>query len=146
MRQSEIYMIGTRRVAVRCGFGFAAVLAATLALAPVAYAQDPSSEDFLVTAPREVGRSPIGAPIIDVTVARPVSYRDLDMLSPAGWAVLRQRITATAREQCQGLEQQYPIGNPDSVQCAQEAVRNAQPAIQNAIRRTAARSGGLRPD
>jgi UrcA family protein len=117
-----------------------AVAIAIVAISPIlaAEAQESADEAITVTAPRHVGRSPVGATIEDVRVARSVSYHGLDLRTPAGSAELRRRIAATARSECDELEKEYPIGEPDAVACTREAVAKAQPAITRAIRSASA--------
>jgi UrcA family protein len=108
-----------------------------------AEAQEGSSDTITVTAPRHVerttvGRSSIGAPIEDVTVSRRVSHHDLDLKSPAGRETLNRRITEAAQAECRELARIYPVGRPDSRQCARIAIAGTRDAVDLAIKSASA--------
>ena len=93
------------------------------------------SEEITVTAPRLVqrkivGRSMIGAPIEVISLSRKVSYADLDLTTPEGWAELRKRISDTARAACKQLDTMYPDSDlfqatPSDQNCAKTATKDA---------------------
>jgi len=84
-------------------------------------------DDEIIVHARPLGRSSTtGAPIERVTASRVVDYRDLDPDSPWGARELHWRIEHAAREACEELDDQYPIGEPDRSDCVSEAIRNAE--------------------
>ena len=113
--------------------GAVVTVGAMLGLDPPVQAQDSSAQAIVVTAPRQVGRTSTGAPIESVTVVRHVSYRDLDLRAAIGVAKLNQRVSSAANGACRELEQKYPIGEPDAVGCAKQAVADAKKQVDAAI-------------
>jgi UrcA family protein len=116
----------------------AVVAAAGLAIVAMpAKAQDPyygggyypepayTTPDVIVTAPRTMGRSAIGAPIERVRASRVVEFRDLDLSRPWGADALRYRIRSAARDACDELDFRYPITVDTGADCYNDAVHNA---------------------
>ena len=110
-----------------------------------------SPEEVIVTPPPYVThRSAIGAPIIDVSMSRPVRIDDLDLRT--GWGVreLRSRISFTATTLCQQLNAMYPVtydgGSdqwPRNHDCYRDAFARGMAQADGAIR--AARGYDYRP-
>jgi UrcA family protein len=84
---------------------------------------------IIVTAPRRVGRSAIGAPIELVSSSRAVNIRDIDIMSARGQLELNRRITTAARDACRDLQTRYPIGTPDARTCERNAVDSARAEV-----------------
>jgi UrcA family protein len=111
--------------------------------APAALAQDygapaydraAAHEQITVQAPRyHPRRSAIGAPIREVAISRPVRFDDLDLATPWGAHVLRDRIRVTARELCNRLNFEYPVTASDSPPCYRTALQNAMYRADEAI-------------
>ncbi|MBS0412063.1 MAG: UrcA family protein [Proteobacteria bacterium] len=117
---------------IKRGLMGAAAGAFSLGLAAIpAHAQDTyydnddqSVEGVTVTAPREVGRSAIGAPIEAVSASRVVDYRDLDVGSDWGARELKVRIQRAAASACDQLDRDYPNTVDDGNDCYRDAVRH----------------------
>ena len=71
--------------------------AAMAILAAAAFAQAPPPEEIIVTG--HYGRVPDNVQ----SLSTPVSYADLDISTPRGWAILQHRVRLTARYLCDKL-------------------------------------------
>ena len=113
-------LVGAAAVAFNLG------LAAIPADAQGAYSDndDQGVEGVTVTAPRQVGRSAIGAPIEEVSASRVVDYRDLDVGSDWGARELKARIQRAAASACDQLDRDYPYTVDAGDDCYRDAVRN----------------------
>ncbi len=82
---------------------------------------------------KQVGMTYTGIPIEQVTLTRHVSYRDLNLHTPAGTAELDRRIEATAKEACNQLKTLYPLDmwDTDNRQCINGAVGRAMQQAKN---------------
>lgn len=111
----------------------AAIVAATI-FAASAYAG--ALETVTVTGSRSVSekaltRSPIGAPIKEVSISYKVSAADLDLTTSAGKAELEKRVTAAANSACKEIDR-LALGNPttpDNAACAKAAVKTAMEQV-----------------
>lgn len=94
-------------------------------------------EEVIVTAPRTVhqtiGRSSItGAPIELISIARQVSYADLDLSKTSDANELEKRVDDTARDLCQELDKMYPL-EPKDRNCVSKASDDARKQVDAAI-------------
>ncbi|MDE2463602.1 MAG: UrcA family protein [Alphaproteobacteria bacterium] len=103
----------------------------------VAHAQP--AETVTVTVPRSVqqtiiaGRSPsTGAPIEETTIARTVSYSDLDLAKTADANELKARVEAAAKDVCMELDKLYPFEDKDPT-CAEKSAEKAMVQVDTAI-------------
>ena len=87
-----------------------------------------------VYAPRVVGRSSIGAPIVLARESRFVRVADLNLATGWGAHVLRDRIHQAAREACDDLDARYG-GTEDQApdDCVRSAVRAAMYNVEYQI-------------
>lgn len=117
-------------------------LAASLMLGSAALAapQQAATADAGTTAPvvqREVvGHSMIGAPIVQTSVSRPVSYAGLNLANPADVKVLDRRIQSTAEKDCEQLRDQSDALMDPTIQsghCVRSADQNAKSSLSAAI-------------
>src|ERR1700693_5882254 len=102
-----------------------------------------STEEITVTAPhlvqrQVVGRSMIGAPIEVISLSRKVSYADLDLTTPEGWAELRKRVSDTAKAACKQLDMMYPDSDlfqatPSDQNCVKTATKDAMDLTEQII-------------
>jgi UrcA family protein len=116
---------------------FPAALAAGLMLGSAALAATP--QDSTGAAPvvqREVvGRTTIGAPIVQLTVSQPVSYDGLNPANPADNKVLDGRIERTARNECAELRNQSAASLDSTIDgghCVRTAARDAKASLDAA--------------
>ena len=132
-----------------------ASVAALALIATAAVAQDEGHGSVTVRASHNVTVQQVGtgyatgAPIDLVSVSHRVSYRDLDLATPAGQRALKRRIEDKAREGCRQISQLYPgaISETSQRECVAAAVKDAMPeedaavasARENSSRRTANR-------
>jgi UrcA family protein len=109
-----------------------AAAAGTLAGAG-AYGQ--AMEVVTVEAVREiiVGKSPIGAPIKELSIRSRVSYADLDLTTADGTAALEKRVKETAVSTCKELKVQIPAEGSTEEKCVKEAMEGAAPQVAAAI-------------
>ena len=109
-----------------------AAAACTLAGAG-AYGQ--AMEVVTVEAVREiiVGKSPIGAPIKELSIRSRVSYADLDLTTADGVAALEKRVKDTAVSTCKELKVQIPAEGSTEEKCVKEAMDGAAPQVAAAI-------------
>jgi UrcA family protein len=112
--------------------------AGVLALAAPASAQPDtgSNEEVIVRAPPEQGprRSPITAPILNVSLSREVQVDDLDLNTAWGQNTLRYRVRRTALALCQVLQNRFPIVDERSPPCFRTAFNDAMDQADGAIR------------
>jgi UrcA family protein len=104
------------------GFGFALSTHAALA--------DPAARaaDLLVQADGSeitVTRVAQGSPVHVVSLARRVSYVDLNMNTPTASAELERRISDAAVDICKRLDERFPDATPNGRACIETAVKDA---------------------
>jgi UrcA family protein len=97
------------------------------------YAQ--AMEVVTVEAVREitVGKSPIGAPIKELTIRSRVSYADLDLTTESGAATLTQRVKEAATASCKEIRVDVPIDGWTIDRCIQEATKDAMVQVDTAV-------------
>ena len=97
------------------------------------YAQ--AMEVVTVEAVREitVGKSPIGAPIKELTIRSRVSYADLDLTTAAGAATLGQRVKEAAASSCKEIRVDVPIDGWTIDRCIKEATSDAMLQVDKAV-------------
>ena len=135
----------------RIGLSGAAALGLALAALPASaqpqgpYAEEPDNgsqvtvygapdEGVIVVAPHyPPQRSAIGAPIVDVSIARTIHMRDADLRTAWGAHVLRVRIRRLARRLCDRLDTRFPVTADGSPPCYRNAVRDAMYQADRAI-------------
>lgn len=91
-------------------------------------------EEVTVKAIREepAGRTTSGAPIVNVTAERRVSFADISLTTDSGVKVMETRIRDAARSACNELEQKYPV-SAGPQDCYDKAVAAAMADAQRAI-------------
>jgi len=89
----------------------------------------------MVEAVREitVGKSPIGAPIKELTIRSRVSYADLDLTTAAGAATLGQRVKDAATTSCKEIRVDVPIDGWTVDRCIKEATSDAMVQVDKAV-------------
>jgi UrcA family protein len=97
------------------------------------YAQ--AMEVVTVEAVREivVGKSPIGAPIKELTIRSRVSYADLDLTTAEGAATLEKRVKDTAASSCKEIKVDVPVDGWTIDRCIREATDDAMVQVGKAI-------------
>ena len=103
--------------------------------------------EVVVTARREVttpaGQSYTGTPVQLISIARRVSYADLDLNSASGAAALEKRVGETAQATCKELDRLYPLTDKDSPACTRKAtdagLQQARAAIAAAAKKSLAK-------
>jgi UrcA family protein len=113
-----------------CG-GIGLALGTNTALAdPAAGAADPAARaaGLVVQADGSeitVTRVAPGSPVHVVSLARRVSYADLNMNTPTASAELERRISDAAVEVCKRLDERFPDATPHGRACIEIAVKDA---------------------
>jgi UrcA family protein len=80
-----------------------------------------------------IGRSPSGVPISEISLSYKVSYADLDLTSNEGKVALEKRVSDAARAACKEISRLHPGAKPDDVDCAKAAVDEAMIRVREAI-------------
>ncbi len=115
--------------------GFALALAAVTIGGASAYGQE--VEGVIVTGSRmvkeNIGRSPSGVPISEISLSYKVSYADLDLGSTEGKVALEKRINDAARAACKEISRLHPGAKPDDAGCTKAAVDEAMIRVREAI-------------
>jgi UrcA family protein len=71
-----------------------------------------------------------GSPVHVVSLARRVSYGDLNMNTPTASAELERRISDAAVEVCKRLDERFPDATPNGRACIETAVKDALRKVQ----------------
>ena len=113
------------------------VLATTAAVAQDYYDNGPG-EEVIVTAPdyyyhRPYPSNQLGRPPEPTTLARSVSYSDLDLMTARGADELRIRVHDAARGICADLASRYPIRMVESESCMKNAMNTSMNRANMAI-------------
>jgi len=66
-----------------------------------------------------------GSPVHIVSLARRVSYGDLNMNTPTASAELERRISDAAVDVCKRLDERFPDAKPNGRACIETAVKDA---------------------
>ena len=116
-------VLSSRCLWLVCG-GLGLALSTNTALA------DPAARaaDLLVQADSSeitVTRVAQGSPVHVVSLARRVSYGDLNMNTPTASAELERRISNAAVEVCKRLDERFPDATPNGRACIEAAVKDA---------------------
>ena len=92
-------------------------------------------EVVTVEAVREIviGKSPIGAPIKELTIRSRVSYADLDLTTATGVATLEKRIKDTAGSSCREIRVDVPVEGWTVDRCVREATTDAMTQVAKAV-------------
>lgn len=92
-------------------------------------------EVVTVEAVREivVGKSPIGAPIKELTIRSRVSYADLDLTTATGVATLEKRVKDTAASSCKEIKVDVPVEGWTIDRCVREATDDAMAQVGKAV-------------
>ncbi|HUO91274.1 MAG TPA: UrcA family protein [Rhizomicrobium sp.] len=105
------------------------------------YYSAPPEEVIVRPPPYARQRSEIGAPIVDVSMSRPVRIDDLDLRTRWGVRSLRNRVSFAARSLCNQLDAMYPASYdeagadwPTDTQCYRDAYSRAMDQADGAIR------------
>jgi UrcA family protein len=95
----------------------------------IALADPPArAADLLVQADGSeitVTRVALGSPIHVVSLARRISYGDLNMDTPTASAELERRISDAAVDVCKRLDERFPDARPNGRACIETAVKDA---------------------
>ena len=114
-------------------FALLAVAAGCTLASQGAYAQ--AMEVVTVEAVREivVGKSPIGAPIKELTIRSRVSYADLDLTTATGAATLEKRVKEAAASSCKEIKVDVPVEGWTIDRCIREATEDAMVQVNKAV-------------
>lgn len=97
-------------------------------LVGAAAASSATAQDIMITgsAERLVGRTNIGAEVVEYATSLVVNVRDLDLANAAGWNAMERRLTTASRDACKVLEQRDPTElHHDRYKCERAAYRGA---------------------
>lgn len=127
----------SRSVSASCATCLA-FLAGLTVQGPTAVAQGSSSlDEITVVAPRlvkrTVGRTAVGAKVELISLTRHVVYTDLNLARHADVMTLEQRVNDVAKEACEQLAQMYPLSDPNTPNCVEQALRSAKGQIDEVV-------------
>ncbi len=125
----------------------AALAAAFMWVAPFASAQDEPSgpynyqgtnvggpNEIVVIGPHFNARtSPLNAPPEDVRISQRIPYADLDLATPRGAYILRERVRYAAAQICSRLQNVYPYEITPHVPCFRAVLNDSMPRAESAI-------------
>jgi UrcA family protein len=92
-------------------------------------------EEITVEAARvvNVGQTPHGMPVREITIRSKVSYADLDLTTDAGAGTLETRIRQAAESACQEMNVKFPAADSGEEACVNEAVKGAMAEARKVI-------------
>jgi UrcA family protein len=100
------------------------------------HASAAQDEEITVMAPRgvyrqQVGRSPTGVPIEEISLSRRVSYYGLDLRRPSDMNEMERRVRLTANEACDQITKLYPVDNfsTSDAECKSQAFKNGMDQV-----------------
>jgi len=126
-----------------------AVAAAGLAVMGGVLAAEQSApvQEIMVQAGRAkstiVGRSTIGAPIVQTELSYRVSYGDLDLSTHSGATALDKRVHDAAGAACKDLDKLFPLDESDP-SCVRKAVDSASVQVRAAVISAENRAKGMK--
>jgi UrcA family protein len=84
-------------------------------------------EEITVEAARvvDVGQTPHGMPVREITIRSKVGYADLDLTTDTGARTLETRIRQAANSACQEMNVKFPVAGSGEEACVNEAVKGA---------------------
>ena len=98
--------------------------------------QGSTLEEITVVAPRLVtrtDRTPIGPRVELISLTRHVVYRDLNLTLHNDVVTLEKRVNDIARESCDTLAKMYPMSDPNTPNCVEQAVRDAKKQVDQVV-------------
>ncbi len=111
------------------------VLVASMAIdAGVARAQQAGTlEEITVVAPRlvtrQAGRTAAGSNVELISLTRHVVYSDLNLTLHNDVMTLEKRVNDVAKEACDTLAKMYPLSDPNTPNCVEQATKEAKAQI-----------------
>jgi UrcA family protein len=86
-----------------------------------------------VISKKVIAMSSSGVPTEEVSVARRVSYADLDLKTYVGAAALKRRVHKAAELACKQVDDLYPLERPEAPSCIRQALAAANQQVEAAI-------------
>jgi UrcA family protein len=131
-------------IRTRCRLAEVAIVAAGLAAGLPAVAapqrgQDNLSQLTVVASPgvatrKVIGRTEFGGQLVELSVARNVSYTDLNLVKHADVLALQGRVGDAAKTACAELKNMDPIGAADATRvCERHALAGARPQVDKVV-------------
>jgi len=110
-----------------------ALIAAMAIDGGIARAQPSTLEEITVVAPRlvtrEAGRTAAGSKVEMILLTRHVVYGDLDLTLHNDVMALGKRVNDVAKEACDTLAKMYPLSDPNTPNCVEQATKEAKAQI-----------------
>jgi UrcA family protein len=126
--------IGSEENSMKAITGLTLAVVASLVVGTTAYAA--ALESVTVTGSRaisetDVGRTPTGVPIKEVSLSYTVKIGDLDPKTAAGKAEIEKRVTSAAKAACTEIDKlaSGPT-SPDDATCVRQAVKDAMAKVK----------------
>jgi len=103
-----------------------------------ALAQQASTlEEITVVAPRlvtrEAGRTAAGSKVEMISLTRHVVYSDFNLTLHNDVMALEKRVNEVAKESCETLAKMYPLSDPNTPNCVEQATREAKAQIDKLV-------------
>src|SRR5512143_3103118 len=99
--------------------------------------QSGTGEEITVVAPRLVtrteGRSPVGAKVELISLTRHVVYKDLNLTVHNDVMALEKRVNDVAKEACDTLAKMYPLSDPNTPNCVEQATKDAKKQVDQVV-------------
>ena len=90
-------------------------------------------DEITVVAPRlikqESGRTAAGSKVELISLTRHVVFSDLNLAMHNDVMTLEKRVNDVARDACDALAKMYPLSDPNTPNCVEQAVKDAKPQI-----------------
>ena len=90
-------------------------------------------DEITVVAPRlikqESGRTAAGGKVDLISLTRHVVFSDLNLAMHNDVMTLEKRVNDVAKDACDALAKMYPLSDPNTPNCVEQAVKDAKPQI-----------------
>jgi UrcA family protein len=94
-------------------------------------------EEITVVAPRLVtrteGRTPVGGKVELISLTRHVVYKDLNLTVHNDVMALEKRVNDVAKEACDTLAKMYPLSDPNTPNCVEQATKDAKKQVDQVV-------------
>lgn len=94
-------------------------------------------QEITVVAPRliarEAGRTAAGSKVELISLTRRVVYGDLNLSLHDDVITLEKRVSEIAKESCDTLAKMYPLSDPSTPNCVEQATKEAKKQIDQVV-------------
>lgn len=126
-----------RRITFRVAVGMVALISG---IAAAQNLDEITVQAKRILSTKTVGRSNVGAPILDVSLSYGVRVADLDLASHYGPIELEKRVHDAAMKACKEIGREYPDSTPSDAVCAKAAADDAMVKVHELVAAAAKKS------